>query len=165
MHKESLRETHCKVWKWLKRCYESVLMWVHRLAWRCYPSITYHLRPTVTLFSWFHKTIPTLRRIQQLKHQFSWFNTFLLTKSEETSALTEQIQTATIQTSQTSNIQRQTPPSHGAHLIRLVEKAAPTPLQQELCVLVNAAARKLSGQIKSVITSTHTHILKDQNIK
>lgn len=56
------------------------------------------------------------------------------------------------------NIPRQNAPPHGAHLIGLVEKAAPTPLQQELRVLVNTAARKLSGQIKSVITNTQTRL-------
>lgn len=48
---------------------------------------------------------------------------------------------------------------HGPHLVWLVEEAAPAPLEQELDVLINTAARKLSGQIVSIIThkNTHTH--------
>lgn len=48
--------------------------------------------------------------------------------------------------------------THGPHLIGFVEETAPTPLEQELDVLVNTAARKLSGQIEAVITQTQTHI-------
>lgn len=44
---------------------------------------------------------------------------------------------------------------HGPHLVGLVEEAAPAPLEQELDVLINTAARKLSGQIVSVFTNTH----------
>lgn len=46
---------------------------------------------------------------------------------------------------------------HGPHLVGLVEEAAPAPLEQELNVLVNTAARKLSGQIVSEIKITHTY--------
>lgn len=44
---------------------------------------------------------------------------------------------------------------HGPHLVGLVEEAAATSLEQELDVLVNAAARKLSGQMESVMTKKH----------
>lgn len=47
---------------------------------------------------------------------------------------------------------------HGPHLVGLVEEAASTPLEQELDVLINTAARKLSGQIVSMFTHTHTRI-------
>lgn len=46
---------------------------------------------------------------------------------------------------------------HGPHLVRLVEEAAPAPLEQELDVLINTAARKLSGQIVSAATHTQRH--------
>lgn len=48
-------------------------------------------------------------------------------------------------------------PRMAPHLVGLVEEAAPAPLEQELDVLINAAARKLSGQIISVFTNTYTH--------
>lgn len=46
------------------------------------------------------------------------------------------------------------------HLVGLVEEAASTPLDQELDVLIDTAARKLSGQIVSVFTNTHTQTHK-----
>lgn len=49
----------------------------------------------------------------------------------------------------------------GPHLVGLVEEAASAPLQQELSVLINTAARKLSGQIVSAFKSTKIQTLKD----
>lgn len=45
----------------------------------------------------------------------------------------------------------------GPHLVGLVEEAAPAALEQELNVLINTAARKLSGQIVSA-SKNHTRI-------
>lgn len=50
---------------------------------------------------------------------------------------------------------------HGPHLAGLVEEAAPTPLEQELNVLINTAARKLPGQMESVFKK---HTRGDQDI-
>lgn len=40
---------------------------------------------------------------------------------------------------------------HGPHLVGLVKEAAPTPLEQELDVLINTAAGKLPGQMESAL--------------
>lgn len=50
---------------------------------------------------------------------------------------------------------------HGPHLVGLVKEAAPTPLEQELNVLINTAARKLPGQMESVFKK---HTRGDQDI-
>lgn len=50
---------------------------------------------------------------------------------------------------------------HGPHLVGLVEEAASAPLEQELNVLINTAARKLSGQIVSAFKITHIQSHKD----
>lgn len=52
---------------------------------------------------------------------------------------------------------------HGPHLVGLVKEAAPAPLEQELNVLINTAARKLPGQMESVFKK-HTHTRKYQDI-
>lgn len=50
---------------------------------------------------------------------------------------------------------------HGPHLAGLVKEAAPAPLEQELNVLVNAAARKLPGQMESAFEK---HTRRDQGV-
>lgn len=50
---------------------------------------------------------------------------------------------------------------HGPHLAGLVKEAAPAPLEQELNVLINTAARKLPGQMESVFKK---HTRRDQDI-
>lgn len=47
------------------------------------------------------------------------------------------------------------------HLVGLVEEAAPAPLEQELNVLINTAARKLPGQMESAFKK---HTRGDQDI-
>lgn len=57
---------------------------------------------------------------------------------------------------------------NGPHLVGLVEEAAPASLQQELNVLINTAARELSGQIVSAFknhTYTEPHKHRDQDMK
>lgn len=50
---------------------------------------------------------------------------------------------------------------HGSHLVGLVKEAAPAPLEQELNVLINAAARKLPGQMESVFKK---HTRRDEDV-
>lgn len=50
-------------------------------------------------------------------------------------------------------------PARVSHLVGLVEEAAAAALQQELDIFVNAAARKLPGQVVSAIN--HTYKRKD----
>lgn len=55
---------------------------------------------------------------------------------------------------------------HGPHLVGLVKEAAPTPLEQELNVLINTATGELPGQMESALknqTGRDQGINQEQN--